>query len=69
MVGSNSPFTIHPIGQLASEICTPAQSKTVGGINGNADEPTNWDGKRNVYNNFAQYFTIGGDHDRSSLIV
>ena len=60
MVGSNSPFTIHPIGQLASEICTPAQSKTVGGINGNADEPTNWDGTKKRIQQFYAIFYYWG---------
>ena len=30
MVGSNSTFAVRPIEQLASEICVPVQSKTVG---------------------------------------
>jgi len=40
MVGSNSPFTVRSIGQLASEICALSQSKIVGGCNGNTDELT-----------------------------
>jgi hypothetical protein len=38
MVGSNCPFTVRSIGQLASEIFAPVQSKSYGG--NNADELT-----------------------------
>ena len=40
MVGSNYPFTVCRIGQLASEICAPTHSKTNGGSNSNVDELT-----------------------------
>ena len=42
MVGSNSPFTVRHIEQLASEICAPVQSKTVGCSNVNADDKLRW---------------------------
>jgi len=42
MVGSNSTFAVRPIEQLASEICVPVQSKTVGWSNGNADDKLRW---------------------------
>jgi hypothetical protein len=42
MVSSYYPFTVRRIGQLASEICAPTQSKTVGCSNGNAEDKLRW---------------------------
>ena len=47
MVSSYYPFTVRRIGQLASEICAPTQSKTVGCSNGNAEDKLK-DGTRAV---------------------
>lgn len=50
IVGDISKFSwevaVRRIGQLASEICIPNQSQSIGGSNGCADELTNWDGSK-----------------------
>lgn len=50
IVGDISKFSwevaVRRIGQLASEICIPNQSQSIGGTNGCADELTNWDGSK-----------------------